>query len=78
MKLGTETNSVVTKMITRSGQRPRHRAAIDPNTNPMISASRAAMPPSVADTENDSEITSEISRPVLSEMPKSPCARLPR
>ena len=78
MKLGTDTNSVVRNMISRSGQRLRQSAAMEPRINPSTTAKAAAMPPSFAEVENFSEMIWEISRPVFSEMPKSPRARLRR
>ena len=75
MKLGTDTNSVVKKMISRSGQRFRQSAAVEPSRSPSTMAQTAAMPPSLADTENFSRMIWEMSRPVFSEMPKSPWAR---
>ena len=74
-KEGTDTNSVVRKMITRSGQRLRVSAATEPSVSPSTTASPAAMPPSLADTAKESRMVTEISRPVLREMPKSPCSR---
>ena len=76
MKLGTDTNSVVRKMISLSGQRLRHSAATEPRISPSTMAQPAAMPPTLAETVNFSPMICDISRPVFSEMPKSPCNRL--
>ena len=72
MKLGTEENSVVAARTSLSGHRPRPIAAAQPSRTPSPRASAAAMPPIFADAPNDSPTIAEISRPVLSEMPKSP------
>ncbi|MPN16765.1 hypothetical protein SDC9_164111 [bioreactor metagenome] len=74
---GTETNSVVKKIINRSGHLLRVSAAIEPSITPTATAAAAAMPPSLAEMAKLVQIVVAISRPVFSEMPKSPCSRLP-
>ena len=65
-------------MISRSGQRLRHSAATEPRISPSTTAQKAAIPPSFAETANFSLMIWEISRPVFSDTPKSPCSRFPR
>lgn len=71
-KLGRDVNKVEKKMIKRSGSLFLVKAAKLPNTRPKASATRIAIPPSLADTWKDSKIRVLISRPVLVEIPKSP------
>jgi hypothetical protein len=72
IKLGTDTKKVVKKTIILSGSLFRASAAHVPSSSPGIIAHTAASPPSFAEIAKDSPITVEISRPVFSDMPKSP------
>jgi len=72
MKLGTATNSVVKKMISRSAILFRLSAARQPKPSPKKIARPTALPPSVAETPKDSIIVVVMSRPFFRDMPKSP------
>ncbi len=63
---GTETNSVVKKMITRSGHLLRDSAASEPSITPTTTAAAAAIPPSLAEMAKLVQIVVAMSRPVFS------------
>ena len=72
MKLGTAVNSVEKNTMILSGSLFLMMAAVLPSTIPSVRAKNMAVRPSLAEIGKDSAIMSLISRPFLSETPKSP------
>ena len=77
-KDGIAVNSVVKKTMIRSIGPFLNRAAIEPSIMPAITANTAAVRPRRPDTLKQEKSVSLISRPVLSDTPKSPCRRFLR